>query len=131
MTSYAGWVLGSAESVAIVVCVGFAVDYVVHLATHYVHSRHKQREPRIQEALQELGISILSGSMTTVLATLPLFMPVLLMFNKFGVYVIATVLFSLYYSVAFFAALCMICGPEGDFGNMSLIYSNLLQRCGY
>jgi hypothetical protein len=34
-----GWELGSAESVGVVVCVGFAVDYVVHLASHYVISK--------------------------------------------------------------------------------------------
>jgi hypothetical protein len=28
-----GWELGSAESVGVTVCVGFAVDYVVHLAS--------------------------------------------------------------------------------------------------
>ena len=36
---YMGWQLGSSESVGVVICVGFAVDYVVHLASHYVHSK--------------------------------------------------------------------------------------------
>lgn len=47
IVAYNGWVLGSAESVAVVVCVGFAVDYVVHLASHYVHSKHSERIPRM------------------------------------------------------------------------------------
>jgi len=34
-----GWELGSAESVGVVVCVGFAVDYVVHLTGLYVISK--------------------------------------------------------------------------------------------
>lgn len=37
---YMGWQLGSSESVGVVICVGFAVDYVVHLASHYTHSKH-------------------------------------------------------------------------------------------
>lgn len=43
---YMGWQLGSSESVGVVVCVGFAVDYVVHLASHYVHSTYKHRHDR-------------------------------------------------------------------------------------
>ena len=35
-----GLQLGSSESIGIVVCVGFSVDYVVHLASHYVHSKY-------------------------------------------------------------------------------------------
>lgn len=33
-----GWELGVPESVAVVIAIGFSVDYVVHLAAHYVHS---------------------------------------------------------------------------------------------
>ena len=33
-----GWELGVPESVATVIVIGFSVDYVVHLAAHYVHS---------------------------------------------------------------------------------------------
>ena len=33
-----GWQLGVSESIAMVIIIGFSVDYVVHLAAHYVHS---------------------------------------------------------------------------------------------
>lgn len=33
-----GWEMGTMESIAMVVIIGFSVDYVVHLAAHYVHS---------------------------------------------------------------------------------------------
>mmetsp|Transcript_40660 Transcript_40660/g.61998 ORF Transcript_40660/g.61998 Transcript_40660/m.61998 type:complete len:157 (+) Transcript_40660:3603-4073(+) len=36
---YFQWELGLSESVAVVACIGFAVDYVVHLAAHYIHSK--------------------------------------------------------------------------------------------
>lgn len=32
------WQLGSGESVSVVCCIGFSVDYVVHLGGHYSHS---------------------------------------------------------------------------------------------
>lgn len=34
----AGWELGVAESIAIVILIGMSVDYVVHLANHYIES---------------------------------------------------------------------------------------------
>ena len=80
LVAYFNWELGSGESVGIVVCVGFAVDYVVHLASHYIHSKHQDRNNRIKESLRELGISILGGSVTTIAAALVLFICVLSIF---------------------------------------------------
>lgn len=36
----AGYSLGISESLSIVVLIGMSVDYVVHLANHYVESSH-------------------------------------------------------------------------------------------
>lgn len=33
-----GWELGVSESVALVIVIGLSVDYVVHLANHYIES---------------------------------------------------------------------------------------------
>jgi predicted RND superfamily exporter protein len=46
-----GWELGVSESIASVIVVGFAVDYVVHIASHYTHSHKKDRHSRIEESL--------------------------------------------------------------------------------
>ena len=113
ITNYYDWVLGTSESVAIISCVGYSVDYVVHLASHYSHSKHSTRKERMKEALEEMGVSIIAGSITTILSTIPLYFCILVAFTKFGVYTIGTIIFSLYYSLAFFSALCLICGPEG------------------
>jgi len=113
IVAYKGWPLGSGESVGVVVCVGFAVDYVVHLASHYVHSKAKDRNGRIKEILRELGGSILSGSITTIGASCCLFLGVLTLFSKFGIFVISTIGFSMFYSLGFFAALCHVMGPVG------------------
>lgn len=122
IVAYAHWELGSCESVGVVVCVGFAVDYVVHLASHYIHSKYKTRNERIKEALRELGISILSGSLTTIGATVTLYICTLVMFTKFATFVVATIFFSIIYSLGFFAALCQIMGPEDQFGNLNYMY---------
>lgn len=109
---YMGWQLGSSESVGVVVCVGFAVDYVVHLASHYVHSTYKHRYDRTKESLREMGISILSGSLTTILATAVLFICTIIMFYKFAIFVISTIIFAIFYSLFFFSAVCELAGPN-------------------
>lgn len=125
---YFKWQLGSSESVGVVICVGFAVDYVVHLASHFVHSKHKDRFNRIREALREMGISILSGSITTILAVMVLFICTITVFTKFAIFVIGTVILSIAYSLGFFAAMCHVIGPSGKFGNVGYIY-NFLTNC--
>lgn len=36
--NFSAWEFGVTESIAVVVLIGFSVDYVVHLANHYVES---------------------------------------------------------------------------------------------
>jgi protein dispatched 1 len=60
-----GWTLGIIESIAMVILIGFSVDYVVHLANHYVESVYEDRYRKMQESLGSIGISILSGAITT------------------------------------------------------------------
>ena len=118
MVPYNKWQLGSSESVGVVICVGFAVDYVVHLASHYNHSKHQDRESRIREALREMGVSIISGSCTTVLAVIILFICVIVTFSKFAIFVISTIFFAVIYSLGFFCACCLVVGPNGKFGDI-------------
>ena len=114
----AGWQLGSSESVAAVICVGFSVDYVVHLASHYTHSQFSDRQDRIRESLREMGISILSGSISTILAASVLFICVVTVFTKFAIFVLLTVTMALYFSLMFFTAACAVIGPTGRAGNI-------------
>eukprot|EP00452_MALV-II_sp_L67-6_P000005 gene5-49_t len=62
----AGWELGVPESIAVVIVIGFSVDYVVHLAAHYVHSPFNSREERATESVTAMGVSIFSGAITTM-----------------------------------------------------------------
>jgi len=127
---YFKWQLGSSESVGVVICVGFAVDYVVHLGSHYVHSKHKDRYNRTKESLREMGISILSGSATTILAVATLFICVILVFFKFAVFVISTCLFALVYSLCFFCACTHVIGPNDKFANFSYMFK-VFTNCIY
>ena len=68
-----GFEMGVAESIGTIMVIGFSVDYVVHLASHYVHSGALTRHPRTTESIGEMGISIFSGAMTTLGSSVFLF----------------------------------------------------------
>ena len=78
-----GWTLGTNEAILISILAGFSVDYVVHLAHAYVHAEGDTNE-RIIEAFGDMGISVFSGMLTSVVASIPLFMCTLIFFAKFG-----------------------------------------------
>ena len=59
------WQLGTIESVAVVITIGFSVDYVIHLSSDYMHSSAESRNNKMKQAYTEMGISILGGAVTT------------------------------------------------------------------
>jgi len=61
--------------------------------------------------LKEIGISIISGAITTLGSGIFLFFAIISIFNKFAVLIVATILFSLGFSLIFFAALMHAVGP--------------------
>jgi len=113
-----GWQFGLVEGIAVIIIIGFSVDYVVHLANHYVESTYEDRFSRIQDALTAMGISILSGSITTILSVICLAFAAIIFFNKFAVLVTSTILFALYFSMVFFIALHHFIGPQKHFGDI-------------
>ena len=75
-----GWELGVSEAVSVVILIGLSVDYVVHLAADFAHSKYKSRNDKMNQAYQEMGVSILSGMITTAGSGGVLFMTVFLTF---------------------------------------------------
>jgi len=63
---FKGWQLGVSESIAMVIIIGFSVDYVVHLAAHYVHVTLDSRLDKSTASVSAMGVSIFSGAMTTL-----------------------------------------------------------------
>jgi hypothetical protein len=61
-----GWALGTAETIAAVIVVGFSVDYTVHLVHIYeLATDRSDRGARVDEALTRMGHTVLAGSVTT------------------------------------------------------------------
>jgi hypothetical protein len=92
-TTMMGWTLGTNEAILISILAGFSVDYVVHLAHAYVHAVGNTEE-RLRDAFGNMGISVFSGMLTSVVASIPLFTCTLVFFAKFGTFLCFTILFS-------------------------------------
>ena len=74
------------ESVNLVLLVGLSVDYVVHLAEAYSRSTRRDRKGRVQGMLAEVGISVLSGAVTTLGSSIFLLAAKILFFVQFGLF---------------------------------------------
>lgn len=107
-----GWELGVSESIAVVILIGLSVDYVVHLAQDYKHSAATHRSTRTKQALQEMGVSIFSGSVTTFLSGLALFGGKIITFQKFALIICSTIIFSFATAMLFFVAVLHTMGPQ-------------------
>ena len=60
-----GWQLGTIEGILVTICIGFSVDFVVHIAIAYVESDATlKRYEKTKTALAEMGISVLGATLT-------------------------------------------------------------------
>ena len=107
--------------------VGLSVDYVVHLAEGYSRSPRRDRKGRVQDMLREVGISVLSGAITTLGASIFLLAAKILFFVQFGLFMFCTIGFSILFALGFFVTVVAIIGPEGDTGD---IYALFRKCCG-
>lgn len=112
------WALGISESLAIVIIVGLAVDYVVHLAADYMHSIKPSRGEKMQQSYAQMGVSILSGTVTTMACGIFLFGGQIILFNKFAVIITSTIGISFLTAMLLFGALCHVMGPQNGMGDI-------------
>lgn len=111
-----GQALGTAESISLVVLIGFSVDYIVHLSADYMHSAQVRRYDKMRQAYREMGVSILSGCITTFGCGFCLFFGNFTFFRKFGLVITSTIVISFTVAMLSFGAFCHIFGPEKNFG---------------
>lgn len=114
-----GYEMGVAESIGTILVIGFSVDYVVHLASHYVHSATPTRFTRTAESIGEMGISIFSGALTTIGSACFLYGGQMIFFQKFAYIITTTCAIALTFSLVYFIALLHAFGPEGNFGRLN------------
>nr|XP_020450240.1 protein dispatched homolog 3 isoform X2 [Monopterus albus] len=117
-----GWEMGAVEAISLSILVGSSVDYCLHLVEGYLlagetlpsvfgHNLEPpaERRRRTLEAVNHVGVAIVSSAVTTVISTVPLFFCVIVPFAKFGQIVAintaVSILFTLTVTVALLA--CM------------------------
>lgn len=126
LASAIGWDLGTAESIAAVIVIGFAIDYSVHLAHIYEIAEDKSdRGKRVDEALTRMGHTVVAGAVTTFASGAMMFICQLTFFLKMAVFICATIGLSLFFALGFLMALCALAGPEGHFGDLSAVAAAL------
>jgi hypothetical protein len=115
-----GWRLGVMETINLILVPGLAVDYTVHLADAYLSSRYDSRQERVADMLAEVGVSILSGAVSTMGSGLVMYGAPIAFFSKFATYILVTITLSITFSLGFFTCLLAVAGPQGDFGSFFL-----------
>merc|ERR1711988_1185366 len=101
-------------SICLIVVIGLSVDYSVHLCHSYMESKHASREERTRDALTEMGISVISGAVTTFCASVFLLCADFAFFKEFGAFMCSTICFSIFFSLTLFIALVTEFGPTRD-----------------
>uniref|UniRef100_A0A3B3WWU7 SSD domain-containing protein n=1 Tax=Poecilia mexicana TaxID=48701 RepID=A0A3B3WWU7_9TELE len=108
-----GWEMGAVEAISLSILVGSSVDYCLHLVEGYLLAGETEpsaeRQRRTLEAVNHVGVAIVSSAVTTAISTVPLFFCVIVPFAKFGQIVAintaVSILFTLSVTSAFLA--CM------------------------
>ena len=88
-----GWELGMTESICLTILAGFCVDYIVHFAHSYMECPDRSScTARAAYALGHMGVSVLSGALTSLGASALLLFCTLQFFFTFGAFFFGTIM---------------------------------------
>ena len=113
-----GWRFGFIEAVCVTVVAGFSVDFTAHIGIAYAESAANDRLTRTRDAIRQLGISCISGAISTMISSAFLAQAVLKPSQKFGVFMALNISFSVIVALLVFPASLMIFGPQGTAGDL-------------
>ena len=82
----------------------------------------------MRQAYSEMGVSILSGTLTTAGCGIFLFGGDLIVYHKFGKILISTVVMSFYFSMIVFGSLAHTFGPQNGYGDFKFRLPNIKFR---
>lgn len=136
-----GWKIGSIEVISLVIFVGYAVTYSLHVAHSYAEAREPQqsRDPdpesplallpadaeerltpsasrklRSKMAIAHIGSSVFSSALSTLGSSFMLLFCTMIIFKKLGSVVIAVTVLSVVCALIVLPALLMILGPSPE-----------------
>jgi len=117
-----GYKLSVVEAVIYIMVVGMSVDYVVHLAEAYLHSGELLRVHAARRMLGIVGISVISGAVSTCGGIMFLILSYNEFFYKFGLNIFFLMVMASLYSLVGFTAAMSSFGPEGPQGNTKICW---------
>merc|ERR1711988_169348 len=123
-----GWAIDIYNVVFLIMSVGLAVDYTAHLLHAFNECGEEDRTERIRHSLGSMGITVLSGALTTLLAALPLFCAQSQFFFNFGKFVFIIIVLSIVLAIWLLIPVLLLVGPKGNFGDIQILYT-LVQKC--
>ncbi|XP_032433997.1 protein dispatched homolog 3 isoform X1 [Xiphophorus hellerii] len=119
-----GWEMGAVEAISLSILVGSSVDYCLHLVEGYLlagetasllpgHNSEPsaERQRRTLEAVNHVGVAIVSSAVTTAISTVPLFFCVIVPFAKFGQIVAINTAVSIFFTLSVTSALLACMAP--------------------
>ncbi|XP_058493057.1 protein dispatched homolog 3 isoform X2 [Solea solea] len=119
-----GWEMGAVEAISLSILVGSSVDYCLHLVEGYLlagetmpstpahNSPAAERRGRTLEAVNHVGVAIVSSAVTTVISTVPLFFCVIVPFAKFGQIVAINTAVSIFFTLTVTVAMLACMAPS-------------------
>ncbi|KAM6954437.1 protein dispatched homolog 3 [Aplochiton taeniatus] len=121
-----GWEMGAVEAISLSILVGSSVDYCLHLVEGYLLAGETspstpghnlgppaKRQSRTLEAVNHVGVAIVSSAVTTVISTVPLFFCVIVPFAKFGQIVAINTAVSILFTLTVTVAMLATVAPAG------------------
>lgn len=109
--------------------VGLSVDYIVHLAEAYRSSPSTGRTDRVHHMLESIGLSVVSGAVTTIGAAVFMLFAKIQFFFQFGIFIISTVGISLLFALFGFTTFLSLCGPQGETGCLKAFVRGCKKFC--
>uniref|UniRef100_A0A8C6U7A2 Dispatched RND transporter family member 3 n=1 Tax=Neogobius melanostomus TaxID=47308 RepID=A0A8C6U7A2_9GOBI len=112
-----GWEMGAVEAISLSILVGSSVDYCLHLVEGYLLATESLpadcslRQRRTVEAVNHVGVAIVSSAITTVISTIPLFFCVIVPFAKFGQIVAINTAVSIFFTLTVTVAMLAFMAP--------------------
>ncbi|XP_067133289.1 patched domain-containing protein 3-like isoform X2 [Centruroides vittatus] len=93
--------LAPVSIIVLVMCAGFSVDYSAHLSYAYRHCDIEDYNERLRHSIDCIGFAILQGSATTIIAVLPLAIPLAYIFVTIFKIIFLVIMFSFITALVF------------------------------
>uniref|UniRef100_A0A0G4G3I9 SSD domain-containing protein n=1 Tax=Chromera velia CCMP2878 TaxID=1169474 RepID=A0A0G4G3I9_9ALVE len=108
-----GLTLSLLSSIIIIICAGFAVDYVAHICHAFTSSLGVGRRQRAVEALAAMGPAVFHGAVTVMLAAVPAVFSDSNIFQIFFRMISMAIGFALLHGLVVLPVLLSLFGPKG------------------